>query len=168
MKVVHNFAQLGFGTGTNELYDRYALVHSDASSRILILGQVPALHIQRKPWLKSEKHRRPTDRSMLLSMLKSMLIDSQHLMSYRIGSGTGIFTRALLEHPDWVDSIAELRAIEPSLGMRETFSKAIQDPRVSVAEGVFEWTEVEAGWADIIIVAQVTTTISHVWTKYLP
>lgn len=110
MKVVHNFAQLGFGTGTNELYDRA----------------------------------RPSYPAKALAQIRKASKTDGPINVVEIGSGTGIFTRALLEHPDWVDSIAELRAIEPSLGMRETFSKAIQDPRVSVAEGVFEWTEVEA------------------------
>ena len=52
--------------------------------------------------------------------------------AFRIGAGTGIFTRALLANPDWSSAIKELRAVEPSAGMRSVFSKAVTDPRVSV------------------------------------
>lgn len=78
-----------------------------------------------------------------------------NLISRRIGAGTGIFTRALLAHPDWADAIKELRAVEPSAGMRDVFSKTVTDPRVSVREGTFDTTGVEDGWADLIIIAQV-------------
>ena len=40
--------------------------------------------------------------------------------------------------------------------MREQFSKTITDPRVSVAEGTFEATGVEDGWADLVVIAQVS------------
>ena len=73
----------------------------------------------------------------------------------RIGSGTGLFTRALLAHPDWANSVKELRAIEPSAGMRDVFAKATTDPRVSVQAGTFDTTGVEDGWADLIVIAQV-------------
>ena len=74
---------------------------------------------------------------------------------HRIGAGTGIFTRALLAHPDWAGAIAELRAVEPSAGMREVFSKSVTDPRVSVREGTFDTTGIEDGWADVVVIAQV-------------
>ena len=45
--------------------------------------------------------------------------------------------------------------MEPSEGMRETFSTRVQDPRVSTYEGTFERTGVEAGWADLVVIAQV-------------
>lgn len=61
----------------------------------------------------------------------------------------------MLAHPDWKDSVAELRAVEPSAGMREVFAKSTADPRVSVHEGTFDTTGVEDGWADAIIIAQV-------------
>ena len=73
----------------------------------------------------------------------------------RIGSGTGIFTRALLAHPKWKDSIANVKAVEPSEGMRDQFSKTVTDPRATVREGTFDRTAIEDGWADIIIIAQV-------------
>lgn len=49
----------------------------------------------------------------------------------------------------------ELRALEPSAGMREVFAKATTDPRVSVHPGTFDTTGVEDGWADLIVIAQV-------------
>lgn len=73
---------------------------------------------------------------------------------YRIGSGTGIFTRALLASPAWSSDIKELRAIEPSEGMRNQFTKSVTDPRVSVHEGTFDTTGIEDGWADLIVIAQ--------------
>ena len=78
-------------------------------------------------------------------------------MVYRIGAGTGLFTRALLTHPDWAGSLAELRAVEPSAGMREVFSKTVTDPRASVRDGTFDTTGVEDSWADVVILAQVNT-----------
>ena len=74
--------------------------------------------------------------------------------AFRIGAGTGIFTRALLANPDWSSAIKELRAVEPSAGMRSVFSKAVTDPRVSVREGTFDTTGIEDGWADLIVIAQ--------------
>lgn len=73
----------------------------------------------------------------------------------RIGSGTGIFTRALLAHPDWSSSVGHLKALEPSEGMRDLFSKTIKDDRVTTAEGSFDHTDVEDGWADLVVIAQV-------------
>ena len=77
------------------------------------------------------------------------------MLSTRIGSGTGIFTRALLAHPDWKDAVKQLRAVEPSEGMRTQFNKTINDERVVCVEGTFDATSVEDGWADVIIIAQV-------------
>lgn len=76
--------------------------------------------------------------------------------SCRLGSGTGIFTRALLADPVFGPAVGELRAVEPSEGMRTTFQKKLNDPRVSTYEGTFDHTGVEDGWADIVIVAQVS------------
>lgn len=39
--------------------------------------------------------------------------------------------------------------------MRDQFSKTVKDERVSVAEGTFDTTGVEDGWADLVVVAQV-------------
>ena len=78
-------------------------------------------------------------------------------IALRIGAGTGIFTRALLAHPEWSDSVAELKAIEPSQGMRDVFSKTVVEvyPRVSIVEGTFDTTRAEDGWADLVVIAQV-------------
>ena len=74
----------------------------------------------------------------------------------RLGSGTRIFTKALLKHPTWNKRIKWLRAVEPSEGMRETFSKTVNDDRVSLSEGYFDATGVEDGWADLVVIAQVS------------
>jgi phospholipid N-methyltransferase len=76
-------------------------------------------------------------------------------LGLRIGAGTGIFTRALLAQPEWHSSINEIRAIEPSEGMRSIFSETVIDERVSINQGTFDATGIESGWADLIVVAQV-------------
>ncbi len=55
--------------------------------------------------------------------------------------------------------IQELKAVEPSEGMREVFSKKIKDDRISVSHGLFHSTGVEDGWADLVIIAQVRPRI---------
>lgn len=50
--------------------------------------------------------------------------------------------------------VGELRAIEPSEGMREQFSATVQDDRVSIKAGSFEETHVPDGWADLLVIAQ--------------
>lgn len=75
-------------------------------------------------------------------------------MVFRIGAGTGIFTRILLTHPEWVTSIGALRAIEPSVGMRDFWTKTVKDSRATIVEGTFDSTGVEDGWADLIVIAQ--------------
>ena len=50
----------------------------------------------------------------------------------------------------------ELRAVEPSAGMRDQFIKSVKDPRVSIREGTFDNTGIEDGWADLIVIAQVS------------
>lgn len=81
-----------------------------------------------------------------------------------MGSGTGIFTRALLAHPDWKD-IKQLRALEPSEGMRAQFDKSTKDERVTCAEGTFDDSHVEDGWADVILIAQVRSTSVYLLLK---
>jgi hypothetical protein len=61
----------------------------------------------------------------------------------------------LLAHPEWRSEIKELKAIEPSAGMRESFAASTQDERVIVQDGTFEQTNVPDGWADLVVVAQV-------------
>ncbi|CDO69549.1 hypothetical protein BN946_scf184785.g54 [Trametes cinnabarina] len=117
---VHVLAQKGFGTGTNELYDKA----------------------------------RPSYQAQALSHIRKSVRSSPPLNAVEFGAGTGIFTRALLAHPEWTDAIKELRAIEPSEGMREVFSKTVTDPRVSVREGTFTASNIEDGWADLVVIAQ--------------
>jgi hypothetical protein len=74
---------------------------------------------------------------------------------HRLGSGTGLFTRSLLASPSWTTSVRQLKAVEPSDGMRAQFIKSTKDDRVTCSEGVFDSTGVEDGWADVIIIAQV-------------
>ncbi|OBZ75599.1 putative methyltransferase-like C25B8.10 [Grifola frondosa] len=118
--VVHNIAKVGFGTGTNELYDCA----------------------------------RPSYQSNALSHIRNAIKSSGPLNVVEIGAGTGIFTRALLTHPEWSSSVKQLRAIEPSEGMRDVFAKSVTDARVSIAEGTFDSTGVEDGWADLVVIAQ--------------
>lgn len=77
----------------------------------------------------------------------------------RIGSGTGIFTRALLSHSSFSSSVKELKAVEPSEGMRNFFVKSTvetdSERRVSVRDGTFDNTHIEDGVADVIVIAQV-------------
>ena len=61
----------------------------------------------------------------------------------------------MLAHPDWSTSIKELKAIEPSDGMRAVFAETVQDSRVAIAAGTFDSTGVDEGWADIVVIAQV-------------
>lgn len=75
--------------------------------------------------------------------------------SLRIGAGTGLFTRALLADPAWAKNIKAYVAVEPSEGMRETFSQTIQDDRICFQDGTFQNTKVEDGWADLVVIAQV-------------
>lgn len=117
---VHRIAQEGFGTGTNELYDRA----------------------------------RPSYQPIVLSHIRKVVRGSAPVNIVEIGSGTGIFTRALFAHPEWRESIGELRAVEPSEGMRSVFSKTVLDPRATAVEGTFDHTNVEDGWADLVVIAQ--------------
>ncbi|OCH94970.1 S-adenosyl-L-methionine-dependent methyltransferase [Obba rivulosa] len=117
---VHQIAAQGFGTGTNELYDRA----------------------------------RPSYQSAVLSHVRNALKSPAPYNVVEIGAGTGIFTRALLAHPEWASAIKELRAVEPSPGMREVFARTVADERASVTEGTFDNTGVEDGWADLIVIAQ--------------
>ncbi|KAF8881196.1 S-adenosyl-L-methionine-dependent methyltransferase [Infundibulicybe gibba] len=124
MPVVHRIAQLGFGSGTNELYDR-----ARPSYQSFVFSHIAEAHIAEG-------------------------VKKSSLNVVEIGAGTGIFTRALLAHPDWAMAIRELKAVEPSAGMRRVFSETVTDERVSIQEGTFDTTGVETGWADFIFIAQ--------------
>ncbi|KAI0306446.1 S-adenosyl-L-methionine-dependent methyltransferase [Multifurca ochricompacta] len=122
IKDVYEVARIGFGKGTNELYDRARPSYPpDALS--YIHQEVTVSH-------------------------------SKPLNVVEIGSGTGIFTRALLAHPDWATTVGKLTAVEPSEGMRTIFSKSVLDERVSCQEGSFENTGVSSHSADLVVIAQ--------------
>lgn len=72
----------------------------------------------------------------------------------RIGCGSGLFTKAFLEQ--WTTSIEELKCYDPNKGMLKVFRENIIDPRVSAAEGTFDSTDAEDGWADLIVIATVS------------
>jgi len=71
-----------------------------------------------------------------------------------LGSGTGIFTRALLAHESFAQSVERITAIEPSDGMREVFNKQNQDPRATTKAGTFQDTGMSDESADFVVVAQ--------------
>ncbi|KAJ7109424.1 S-adenosyl-L-methionine-dependent methyltransferase [Mycena epipterygia] len=97
---------------------------------------------------------RPSYQPVALSHIRTAVKADSPINVVEIGAGTGIFTRAALAHPEWASAIKELRAFEPSEGMRDVFSKTISDKRVSIADGTFQQTSVEDGWADLVVVAQ--------------
>ncbi|KAG2116493.1 S-adenosyl-L-methionine-dependent methyltransferase [Suillus discolor] len=98
---------------------------------------------------------RPLYPADCLSYVRSQVAKSTiPLKIVEIGAGTGIFTRALLAHSEWSPSIGTLRAIEPSGGMRDFWTKSVQDNRCTIVNGTFDDTGVEDGWADLIIIAQ--------------
>ncbi|KAJ3028720.1 hypothetical protein HDV00_010083 [Rhizophlyctis rosea] len=110
MSTVHQTAQAGFGSGTNELYDRA----------------------------------RPTYPSDALSFMRSKVFGTDNLN----------IIETLLTHPEWKDSIHALHAVEPSEGMRKTFSAKTDDNRVLVHDGMFSDTKEQDAWADALIIAQ--------------
>jgi len=98
---------------------------------------------------------RPSYPSEAISALHAALRGKPPYNIVELGAGTGIFTRALLAHPEFKgDAVKELKAVEPSSGMRDTFSKNVHDNRVSIIDGTFDNTHVEDHWADAIVVAQ--------------
>ncbi|KAG2112857.1 S-adenosyl-L-methionine-dependent methyltransferase [Suillus clintonianus] len=98
---------------------------------------------------------RPSYPAECLSYIRGQVPESTAPLNIvEIGAGTGIFTRALLTHPDWATSIGTLKAIEPSDGMRDFWTKSVKDNRCTIINGTFDDTGVEDGWADLIIIAQ--------------
>ncbi|KAJ7769023.1 S-adenosyl-L-methionine-dependent methyltransferase [Mycena olivaceomarginata] len=99
---------------------------------------------------------RPSYQPVALSYIRSAVKTADPINVVEVGAGTGIFTRAFIAHPEWTCAFKELRAIEPSQGMRDVFNKTVSSEHgsVSVADGTFEETHVEDGWADLVVVAQ--------------
>ncbi|KAI5123345.1 hypothetical protein M0805_001768 [Coniferiporia weirii] len=89
----------------------------------------------------------------VLSHIRKAVSRKEYLRIVEVGCGTGIFTRALLAHPEWDSSVSEIRCIDPNEGMRAVFAKTVKDSRVSLFDGTFENTEVPDGWADLIVSA---------------
>ncbi|KAK7054839.1 hypothetical protein VNI00_003302 [Paramarasmius palmivorus] len=137
MSTVHNIAAKGFGEGTNSLYDRQV-----------------SLTRRFKDFKLIKRRARPSYQPAALSHIRAATKSAPPFKILEVGAGTGIFTRALLAHPEWTKDIKELTAVEPSPGMRDVFAQSVKDDRVSVREGTFDTTGVESGWADIVVIAQ--------------
>jgi len=97
---------------------------------------------------------RPSYPPNALSALYSAIRTKAPFNIVELGSGTGIFTRALLAHEAFSSSVERITAIEPSDGMREVFNKQTQDPRASTKSGTFEDTGIIDASADLVVVAQ--------------
>ncbi|KAH8116938.1 S-adenosyl-L-methionine-dependent methyltransferase [Phellopilus nigrolimitatus] len=89
----------------------------------------------------------------VLSHIRKAVSRKDGLNIVELGCGSGILTRALLAQSEWSSSISELRCIDPNEGMRDVFSKTVDDPRVSLTEGTFDSTGVPDLWADLIVSA---------------
>lgn len=122
--VVHSIAQQGFGEGTNEVYDRFVQVIFNVIFKLIESCILILISFCRA---------RPSYQAVVLSHIRQSLpnsnLSSPLLNIVEIGAGTGIFTRALIAHPDWSSSIREIRAVEPSAGMRAQFEKTVIEPQ---------------------------------------
>ncbi|KAJ3519135.1 hypothetical protein NMY22_g13343 [Coprinellus aureogranulatus] len=98
---------------------------------------------------------RPSYPEQPIAQIREAVRSPPPLNVAELGSGSGIFTRNLLTHPAWAESIGRLEAVEPSEGMRKSFVKSIQDPRVVTIDGTFDKTNLPDHWADVLIIAQV-------------
>ncbi|THH04668.1 hypothetical protein EW145_g5346 [Phellinidium pouzarii] len=96
---------------------------------------------------------RPGYDSAVLSDFRKAVSKEGDLNIVEIGCGSGIFTRALLSHPDWSSSLSSIKCVDPSEAMRAVFAEHtdLTDPRVSLADGTFDETGVSDGWADAIV-----------------
>jgi hypothetical protein len=157
---VHKIAQTGFGNGTNELYDRsfvstsvYEITHPLFQSSSVVSFGCSQVHPPRgcRFWLARHSRVQPLSSRFFRSVILNLL-------PARVGSGTGIFTRAILAHPDWATAVGKITAVEPSEGMRGIFNNSVQDERVSCQNGSFENTGVTNHSADLVIVAQVQSS----------
>ncbi|KAG6907357.1 hypothetical protein DXG01_009241 [Tephrocybe rancida] len=97
---------------------------------------------------------RPSYQDFSLTYIRDVAKGKSDVTIVEIGAGTGIFTRALLAHPEWSSAVKEIKAVEPSAGMREVFDNTIKDERVTIRNGTFDDTGVQDGWADLVIIAQ--------------
>jgi len=119
---------------------------------------VPVHHVAKEGFEKGTNElydrARPSYPPSALAAMKSALNPYAPVNVLELGAGTGIFTRAFLAHPEWSSALRELRAIEPSEGMRAQFISTVNDHRVTVQGGTFQSTHVPDGWADLIVIAQ--------------
>ncbi|KAF9464746.1 S-adenosyl-L-methionine-dependent methyltransferase [Collybia nuda] len=97
---------------------------------------------------------RPSYQPLALSYIRHVIEKKTSINVAEIGAGTGIFTRALLAHPEWSSNVQAIKAVEPSDGMRNVFSRTVKDNRVTLSEGTFEKTGIDNQWADLIVIAQ--------------
>lgn len=56
----------------------------------------------------------------------------------------------------WSPLLKAVKCYDPNDGMLEVFRGVVDDPRVSVSKGMFEGTDADDGWADLIVVATVS------------
>ncbi|BGP08102.1 hypothetical protein JCM10049v2_003947 [Rhodotorula toruloides] len=107
----------------------------------------------------------PSAISDILSTLPTPSSPSNRATVVELGAGTGLFTRALLSHPDAQGKVKKIICVEPSEGMREGFEKATlggafgwagKDEKVDeggveveCVDGTFEHVPVEDGSADM-------------------
>ncbi|KAH0826988.1 hypothetical protein J3R83DRAFT_4647 [Lanmaoa asiatica] len=70
--------------------------------------------------------------------IKKVADSSAPLNVVEIGAGTGLFTRALLADNDDETKIASLKAIEPSVGMRQVFQQRVSHESVTISHGTFD------------------------------
>ncbi|TCD68541.1 hypothetical protein EIP91_010466 [Steccherinum ochraceum] len=89
-----------------------------------------------------------------LDFMWSKLTKKENLNIAEMGAGTGLLTRALLAHPQWNAAISSYKCTDPIQGMRDVFSQAIQDARVSISDGRFEESQdIPSEWADAVLAA---------------
>ncbi|KAG6814380.1 hypothetical protein H0H92_010966 [Tricholoma furcatifolium] len=97
---------------------------------------------------------RPSYQGFSLDYIRDAVKSVSDVNIVEIGAGTGIFTRALLSHPRWSTDVKQIKAVEPSAGMREVFEKTVKDERVTIQDGTFDTTGVDEHWADLVVIAQ--------------
>ncbi|BGP24673.1 methyltransferase type 11 [Rhodotorula toruloides] len=112
----------------------------------------------------------PESISHILSALPTPSTPTDRAVVVELGSGTGIFTRALLSHPDTRGKVKKVICVEPSEGMREGFGRATLSGafgwagkgegaggggvEVECVNGTFEDVPVEDGSVDLVVCAQ--------------
>lgn len=99
---------------------------------------------------------RPDYPKEVISEIKNHISDNKinnKVNVLELGSGTGKFSKLLLNEFD-ENELGQLYAVEPSDGMRDGFTKNINDNRAICLKGDFENIPVDNATVDIIIIAQ--------------